>query len=302
MPAVKLSQKPSPKQAEEIVSVPFRFAPTDASRSSKGNFVDFGASVSIYEAYILRLREGSYLRGYSSIVGLLPTEDLQSAKLFRDFPDFARLFGAEILTVHVDRFGRSVRRTLLRREVRPLEGCICASHGAANAPTGGKDAKEQPKEKEGRQDETVSYREASGAEQPRGCAEHAVKNKVCETKEHTGEDRSAVTNGDGPRSFFIGAPALGRTAQMEQGRKLVHLFIETYLSSEEHKISLVGIQKGFSYAGREVKDQLLFHAAPHQSVMALPVSILLEPRGTVLEAVEDKIQHCVEAFKTNVKL
>lgn len=86
-------------------------------------------------------------------------------------------------------------------------------------------------------------------------------------------------------SFLIRNIA-AQTAQPEDGKRLLFHFIEEFLTIKVH-----GLQSGFGLQA----DSLLF-LGPHGSTLAVPISILLEPRVIALQIVQEKIRNSLVAF------
>lgn len=124
-------------------------------------------------------------------------------------------------------------------------------------------------------------------EQERWCADTGAKNNsASETKADASAERA---DGDGeiPPSFLIHAMPIGKTAQLEDGKRLLFHFIESFLG-----VRLFGIQSGFGVR----PDSLLF-IGPRGSTLAVPVDTLLEPRDIALEIVKEKIRRSGAAFE-----
>lgn len=91
---------------------------------------------------------------------------------------------------------------------------------------------------------------------------------------------------------FVAKNISGERAQREDGERLLAHFIEDFLSEPPNVISFLGFQSGFKVR----PDLLLFRVEDIGSTLALPTSILLEPREIALQIIEKKLAESRHAF------
>jgi len=231
------------------------------------------------KGYVLQFQNKLFLNGYRAS-GVWATAKLDSAKVFWTPPTSAAdLFCARILVVLVSN-GGGLRRTILdvRREASTEDYRDRRDLGAAKSASALKEASDD----EGRQEQPAT--DSQGKE--------TKSNETCSQASNDDSNgvRTCANNADGdgvPPSFLIRTFLNTQRAQLEDGKKLVFAFIEAYL-----RIDLFGLQSGFG-----VRPDCLLFIGPRGSTLALPVSILLEPRDIALEIVQTKIREVTEAFE-----
>lgn len=93
------------------------------------------------------------------------------------------------------------------------------------------------------------------------------------------------------RCFIVSPHVSGQRSQLEDGRRLLSEFIESFLSDTD-RISFIGFQSGFQIR----PDMLLFRVEEYRSTLSLPVSILMEPREIAVEIVQRKLAESRRMF------